>query len=415
MTTRTVVVTNGKNLLFPVARHFLGRWKAYSAAAACTPAMASGDFSLEDAPASDSDAPASASLLPSSPADEPLTWPARVFAAIVAAGGLFGFVTPSPFKYIVSYYLALFPCCVAFALIIYRLRDSAVSKSFLLGCVFISGVPIILLVSAMELGIMLVGILAILGDSANRLAQEYMQGISDLENATDSISPGDLSPEQKKALKVAADRVWQQIKDQIPLWKILAVIFLMAFLVAAFTEEMAKYLVGRRYRRYTRSDSDSRIGVRGVISCFAASALGFAGSEHIMYATGYVAQMAFFPALWSSVLRALLAFPLHVGTTFWIGTRAAQFAVLKQPVSFLLSISVAIFFHGTLDAMAFLAAAEEISMPMLGSIVFPVQALLVLGIIWLARRSFLQVTAAERQILDAEDFDQKVGESSCVV
>jgi RsiW-degrading membrane proteinase PrsW (M82 family) len=80
--------------------------------------------------------------------------------------------------------------------------------------------------------------------------------------------------------------------------------------VAAFTEEMAKYLVGRRYRRKL----DSGIGCRGVIACAASAALGLAATEHVMYSVGYMATSSVLGGLLSSLVRAVIALPLHVGT-----------------------------------------------------------------------------------------------------
>lgn len=85
---------------------------------------------------------------------------------------------------------------------------------------------------------------------------------------------------------------------------------LCSVVVAAFTEEMAKYLVGRRcYKKL-----EEGIGCRGVIACVSSAALGLAGAEHVMYAVGYIATMGFFAGILEGLYRALIAFPLHVGT-----------------------------------------------------------------------------------------------------
>jgi RsiW-degrading membrane proteinase PrsW (M82 family) len=81
-------------------------------------------------------------------------------------------------------------------------------------------------------------------------------------------------------------------------------------LVAALTEEMAKYLVGRRFRRL----DGKGIGCHGVIACVSSAALGLAATEHVMYSVGYISTNGILGGLFSSVLRAVIAIPLHVGT-----------------------------------------------------------------------------------------------------
>lgn len=83
-----------------------------------------------------------------------------------------------------------------------------------------------------------------------------------------------------------------------------------AVVVAAVTEEMAKYIIGRRYH----GKLGDGIGCRGVVACVASAALGLAGAEHVMYAVGYITTMGFVPGILEGLFRACIAFPLHVGT-----------------------------------------------------------------------------------------------------
>lgn len=384
--------------------------------------MAAAQFTIDDedggrgAAGSGSPSSASSALVSHAHAPQPfppltiaakLSWPARFFVSFVFLGGLTAFATPSPLTFIAAYYVSLIPSLLSYTLIIHHLPDPSITPSFLLTTMFISSVPLILLTSIIELLITFIAILTVLGGDATVFAEQYIAGISNLTNVADgaSPSPAGLSPDQREAMKSFAYAFWRGVRDQIPLWKLLAILFLLAYLVAALTEEVAKYGVARRHRVIPSAS------VRGVVATFAASAVGFAGAEHVLYATGYVARMGLLSALSASVARAFIAFPLHVGTTFWIGTRAARYAVLKERVSFWKSIAVAVFFHGTLDAVAFLGAAEESNWPALAWFVLPIQAALVVALMTLGRRAFLKVVEEERIILDAEEADLVARES----
>jgi hypothetical protein len=336
------------------------------------------------------------------PAEAPLGWAALAFLAAVFLLVPVAVASTStrPLRSLVGYFVALAPSVACFALIVYRLRDPVVSKGFLLGSVFINAVPGLVVVTIVELFVAVVGLAVVFGDQLQQLAREYSDG---LDKLTAGLGDGtELTPEQKAALKEAGQALWDRLKAEIPLWKVIATVLLMAFAVAAFTEEMAKYLVGRRYRKLL----DSGIGVRGVVACAAASALGLAGVEHVMYAGSYVMHMGFGSALFEGVVRSLFAFPLHVGTTFWLGTRMARFAVLKEPVAFGKSIAVPIVFHGALDAFAFFAAAEENSLPLLGYLAYPFNTVLIGTLLVMCRREFNKVIEREAQILDAEEEDR---------
>jgi hypothetical protein len=81
------------------------------------------------------------------PADEPLSWPSWLFLAfIVVAGVLTSIASGSPGAVFVVYVAAVVPSALVFWLIIRRLRDPVVSKSFLVGQVFINALPALILV-----------------------------------------------------------------------------------------------------------------------------------------------------------------------------------------------------------------------------------------------------------------------------
>lgn len=125
-----------------------------------------------------------------------------------------------------------------------------------------------------------------------------------------------------------------------------------------------------------------------------------------MYAGSYMAQMSFFSALLEGAIRACVAFPLHVGTTFWAGTRMARYAILKEPVNVAYTLLVPILFHGSLDAFAFFAAVESTSAPILSYLTMPFNIILIGLLMFLCRRNYFAVLEKEAQILDAEDADR---------
>lgn len=208
------------------------------------------------------------------PADQPLSFAAYVFVFfIVSCGFLIAYISQKPAATLVAYYAALLPAALVFALIVYRLRDTVISKSFLLYLVFLTAVPGMIVVTIVELAIAVGGMIAVLGDSFGGLVKEYSEGINAI--ASKIPSGATLTPEQKKAVQNAMQAVWDHVKAKVPLWKVVSLVLIMAFAVAAFTEEMAKYLVGRRYRAKIAQG----LRCHGVIACASAAALGLAGAE----------------------------------------------------------------------------------------------------------------------------------------
>lgn len=96
--------------------------------------------------------------------------------------------------------------------------------------------------------------------------------------------------------------------------------------VAGFTEEMAKYLVGRRFR----SKVSDGIGCKGVVASVSAAALGLAGGEHVAYALGFMSTMNPVAGILEGLFRAVVAIPLHVGTVCVIALRSASVSVRDE-------------------------------------------------------------------------------------
>lgn len=208
------------------------------------------------------------------PADQPLSYCALAFLFFIVVFGIAtAYVAPHPFRACVAYFAALLPAGACFALIVYRLRDQVVTKSFLLYLVFLTAVPVMFLVTVVELVIAIVGLLTVLGSSFEALAKEYAEGMAAIAKKVPQGTT--LTPEQKKAVKKSMEALWKHIKSKVPMWQIVALVLIMAFAVAGFTEEMAKYLVGKRYR----TKLNDGIRCQGVIACASAAGLGLAGAE----------------------------------------------------------------------------------------------------------------------------------------
>lgn len=165
-----------------------------------------------------------------------------------------------------------------------------------------------------------------------------------------------------------------------------------AYLVAAGTEEAAKWCMAR-YGAHHRVRERC---VAAVMAVTLAGAMGFAASEHVMYSLQgcfvrsvvksgsasvrqdgsgvqvIVEVLPWWYAALLSLLRASIAFPLHIGTAMLIGVDRAKAQVFERggggggdngdageqsAAAFVRSIWLPILFHGTQDAQAFFAPA----------------------------------------------------------
>lgn len=150
----------------------------------------------------------------------------------------------------------------------------------------------------------------------------------------------------------------------LPLWKVLLFFILTSFLVAGVVEELGKWIIARRYRKIEperAADDDMvvpNIGCRGILASFCMTALGFAATENVFYMLGILQanRGSFsFGAAGLVLMRRLLAYPVHVGTTFYVGVAAARRHVFGDGISVGLALSVAIILHGVFDGVGFLA------------------------------------------------------------
>lgn len=153
------------------------------------------------------------------------------------------------------------------------------------------------------------------------------------------------------------------VLEHVALWKMILFFLLIAFVTAGFIEEVAKWMLARRYRKVDQenaeldADSGARIGCKGILAIACMGALGFAACENM----GYILVGALsvrkgfsFRLVGITLLRGLLAYPLHIGTQFFVAVSAAQWYVFKDKSNVMLALFVAVLFHGTFDGVALL-------------------------------------------------------------
>jgi hypothetical protein len=120
------------------------------------------------------------------PADEPLTWAAIIFLAfIVVFGAVYAAFSAIPGTTFVTYCVAVAPSLLVAALVVYRLRDPVISKSFLLGFTFITAVPGILVITIVGAFHASRGVLTSLrlGAVVNMLICSHIPGVSTPTNS----------------------------------------------------------------------------------------------------------------------------------------------------------------------------------------------------------------------------------------
>lgn len=267
------------------------------------------------------------------------------FLLFIAAAVLIAAVvtSPRPFYTLLFVILAFLPAVPVARFILRNFQDSAVSKSFLLTQFLLGAVPLIIVAGQVEL--VLTVIFAIMVFRSELAAAK--QALSSIQGATSST-------DQDKA-----DAALQALLKVTPLWKVLIFFLLVAFITAGLVEEAGKWFVARRYRKLDNAEdsSSARIGCRGILASACASALGFAMTENVGYVLGIANanRTGFsFGLVGLALLRGILAYPVHVGTQFYVGVSAARWHVLGDRASVAWALFVAVLFHGTFDAVAFI-------------------------------------------------------------
>lgn len=296
--------------------------------------------------------------------------------------------------------LAVLPAAIVAKFLVSKFSDPAVTSGFLVSQFIIGFAPLALAVIIAE-GIAS-GILAViifyselpkieeaLEDHNRNGTAAYIANVISVHHTAESPLPSDIS-------KI------------VPLWKVILFSVLTAFLVAGAMEEIGKWLIARRYHKINQRpenvSADRQITCRGVISVACMGALGFATFENIGYVFGVSrSQKDSFPLdlLAMTVLRGILAFPVHVGTQFYIAVSAASQFILGDPTHVMMALFVAILFHGTFDAVSFLViiCVEHNFLPKWIAILVPIFDLVLITLLLLLCRGRYKAMLERERVL----------------
>lgn len=300
-------------------------------------------------------------------------------------------VSSNPFYTLIFILVAVLPAIIFLRIIKRRFHDDAVPSFFLVSQFLFAAVPLTFIVFIVETLLSLIFFFIV------------------------------LSPELSALLKRQDDEPLsiEDLKALIPTWKLVTLALLSGYIVAAITEESAKWLLSRRYRRIneipSNQQNDLRISVRGVLAIASVSALGFATFENVLYLIGWSepSKTGGFPIgrAGLAVLRDIFAFPLHIGTTFVIALVEARRFVLSDTLSVWSAFATAIFFHGTFDASALVIAAlvlKGVLPEWCEAIAVAIQAVLVILLVVLCRSRFQALIERERALAVDDSFSFSV-------
>eukprot|EP00808_Paulinella_micropora_P022514 g14204.t1 len=149
-------------------------------------------------------------------------------------------------------------------------------------------------------------------------------------------------------------------------------IFLVAYLVAAFTEELLKYILIGRVRKYV----PDFFHWRGYLMCALAAALGFSTVENFGYvfsgAAGARSALQGSEALGMRILvvmfltfeRMCVSTPVHVMCALFTALGYIQRDVQGVPLNFFQVIGPAVLLHGTFDFVLMILGAVELAADM---------------------------------------------------
>lgn len=296
-------------------------------------------------------------------------------------------VSPNPFYTLIFIFVAVLPAFVLLRVIRRHFQDDAVPPFFLVSQFLFATVPLTFVVFIVEALLSLIFFYIL------------------------------LSPELYTVLEKGGEQQLSidELKSLLPTWKLVLLALLSAYIIAAITEESAKWLLSRRYRNVNElainQENESKISIRGILAIACASALGFATFENILYLLQWSTptKSGGFPLVRAglAVLRDLFAFPLHIGTTFFIALVEARRYVLSDTLSVWSAFATAIFFHGTFDACALVVAAlvfKGIVPEWVEVIAVLVQACLVILLIILCRSRFQALIQREHALAMDESF-----------
>lgn len=315
---------------------------------------------------------------------EPVNTHAKVLLALVPILLiLITFATGKPGIILLVTIVTFGPVVIWYLAIQRLLQDRALSKSFLIQQVFIGAVPAYILSLLAEVVLAVLLFLAL-----------FFPNIMQIAKKAASMGNGQpLTQEQQEQLTAAASKM-------IPLWKFLLGGIIAAFLVAGLVEEIAKYLMTRRYRKL------SSIDVPGVLAVASAGALGLAGTEQFFYSLRMAARGNTWIGFLVSLYRAVFAFPLHIGTAFYIGIAVAKKEIQNMDTSIPLAITVAVLFHGAFDAVemtaAFLVMRYKFNLFGTFSLMLIINTAFIIGLIWLCLFAYRRLRSSGYRAVPAE-------------
>lgn len=296
-------------------------------------------------------------------------------------------VSPNPFYTLIFILVAVLPAFIWLRIIRRHFQDEAVPPYFLASQFLCATVPLTFIVFIVE--------------SLLSLIFFYIVLSKELHSLLEKAGEEPLSIDDLKLL--------------FPTWKLVLVALLSAYIIAGITEESAKWLLSRRYRAIdeldVNQDNGLKISIRGVLAIASVSALGFATFENIMYLLQWSTptKSGGFPIIRAglALLRDLFAFPLHIGTTFFIALVEARRHVLSDTLSLWSAFTTAVFFHGTFDASALVIAAlvfKGVIPEWVEVIALVIQAFLVILLVILCRSRFQALIQREYALAMEESF-----------
>lgn len=254
-------------------------------------------------------------------------------------------LSSSPLTSAFFLFLALLPAVVCVYLIVKKLPDASLSPSFLVIQFFLGALPLVFLVFFAEYFTTFILIIALVAPQSSELQPIF--------NALPQQEPGQKMSDEE------LQKLFQQIVNIIPKWKFFFALLFMAYVTAATIEEAGKWFAARRYRKIMIDQvieaRPPEIGYRAILASACMVATGFAATENIAYVVG--GSISRGGVTWGNIglalLRGVLAFPVHVGTQFYIATSAARYAIFHEQSKVFRAFLVAVLFHGTFDFVAF--------------------------------------------------------------
>lgn len=305
-------------------------------------------------------------------------------------------ISPRPLYTLLFVLLALLPAYPIVRFIQTSFQDDAVSRNFLVAQFLLGALPLVIVASNVEwILTFAIGFLVFRNEvSLVETAIENGQGSA-------SFAGGDDLTEQ----------IISALSESIPLWKIIIFFLLIAYVAAGMVEEVGKWIVARRYRKIDAdnaevdANSGLRVGCRGILATACMGALGFAATENVFYVLG-IAQASragfSFGLVGLALFRGILAYPVHVGTQFFVAVSAAQRHVFEDKSSVPFALFIAVLFHGTFDGVALICMVliSLKKVPSWIAVLVPVFDIMLIGLLLLlCRGRYKALLERERVVL----------------